>query len=55
MIGARHEKNLLVEQQKQAYYFSIEFLPGKLLKSNLLNLGLLDTAEESSSKSYPFH
>ncbi len=39
-------KNLLVEQQKQAYYFSIEFLPGKLLKSNLLNLGLLDTAEE---------
>ena len=39
-------KNLLVEQQKQAYYFSIEFLPGKLLKSNLLNLGFLDTAEE---------
>ncbi|MHC5373663.1 glycogen/starch/alpha-glucan phosphorylase [Enterococcus sp. LJL120] len=28
---------------KQAYYFSIEFLPGKMLKNNLLKLGLLDT------------
>lgn len=27
---------------KQVYYFSIEFLPGKMLKSNLLNLGLLE-------------
>ena len=26
-------------QHKQTYYFSIEFLPGTLLKSNLLNLG----------------
>ena len=33
--------NYLVEEQKQVYYFSIEFLPGKLLKSNLLNLGIL--------------
>ncbi|MDR0847359.1 MAG: glycogen/starch/alpha-glucan phosphorylase [Lactobacillales bacterium] len=32
---------------KQAYYFSIEFLPGKMLKSNLLNLGLLDVAREA--------
>lgn len=30
-------------QSKQAYYFSIEFLPGKLLKSNLLSLGIYDT------------
>lgn len=32
--------------KKQAYYFSIEFLPGKLLKSNLLNLGILDTVRD---------
>lgn len=33
--------------QKQVYYFSIEFLPGTLLKSNLLNLGWLDTVEDA--------
>lgn len=33
--------------QKQVYYFSIEFLPGTLLKSNLLNLGWLDTIEDA--------
>ncbi|SEM94875.1 starch phosphorylase [Ligilactobacillus sp. WC1T17] len=27
------------DQKKQVYYFSIEFLPGQLLKSNLLNMG----------------
>ncbi|MBO0476924.1 glycogen/starch/alpha-glucan phosphorylase [Vagococcus sp. DIV0080] len=32
-------------KQKQMYYFSIEFLPGKMLKNNLLNLGMLDTVE----------
>ena len=32
--------------QKQSYYFSIEFLPGRMLKSNLLNLGILSTVEE---------
>lgn len=31
--------------QKQAYYFSIEFLPGRMMKSNLLNMGWLDTVE----------
>lgn len=35
--------------KKQAYYFSIEFLPGKMLKSNLLNLGILDTVREGLS------
>ncbi|MGN1272446.1 MAG: glycogen/starch/alpha-glucan phosphorylase [Lactobacillus sp.] len=35
------------EEKKQVYYFSIEFLPGTLLKSNLLNLGWLDTAREA--------
>lgn len=33
-------------EQKQTYYFSIEFLPGKMLKSNLLNMGWLDMATE---------
>ncbi|MBC6499506.1 glycogen/starch/alpha-glucan phosphorylase [Weissella confusa] len=31
---------------KQVYYFSIEFLPGRYLRANLLNLGLLTEAEE---------
>lgn len=33
-------------EQKQAYYFSIEFLPGKMLKSNLLNMGWLEMVTE---------
>lgn len=35
--------------QKQVYYFSIEFLPGTLLKTNLLNLGWLDTVRAALS------
>lgn len=31
--------------EKQAYYFSIEFLPGKMLKSNLLSLGIFETVK----------
>lgn len=31
------------QKQKQMFYFSIEFLPGKMLKNNLLNLGILET------------
>ncbi|NEW62715.1 glycogen/starch/alpha-glucan family phosphorylase [Granulicatella sp. zg-ZJ] len=38
----RYEKN----KQKQVYYFSMEFLPGRMLKNNLLNLGLLKTVEK---------
>lgn len=38
-------KDYLEDGQKQAYYFSIEFLPGKMLKSNLLNMGILETVE----------
>lgn len=33
-------------KQKQVYYFSMEFLPGRMLKSNLLNLGILDIVQE---------
>lgn len=35
------------QNQKQVYYFSIEFLPGTLLKTNLLNLGWLDTVRDA--------
>lgn len=31
---------------KQVFYFSMEFLPGRMLKSNLLNMGLLDVVQE---------
>lgn len=40
-------KDYLTEEQKQVYYFSIEFLPGKMLKSNLLNMGILDTVQQA--------
>ena len=33
-------------QEKQIYYFSIEFLLGRLLKSNLINLGIEDAVED---------
>lgn len=36
--------------EKQVYYFSIEFLLGRLLASNLLNLGIRETAKEALSE-----
>ncbi|MFT8871147.1 MAG: glycogen/starch/alpha-glucan phosphorylase [Sporolactobacillus sp.] len=36
----------LGRRKKQAYYFSMEFLLGRMLKSNLLNLGILQTVRE---------
>lgn len=36
----------LEKKVKQVYYFSMEFLPGRMLKSNLLNLGILDIVRE---------
>lgn len=35
---------------KQIYYFSMEFLPGRMLKSNLLNLGLLDVVSKGMAE-----
>ena len=34
------------EDRKQVYYFSIEFLIGRLMESNLVNTGLRDVCEE---------
>lgn len=39
-------KDYRENNQKQSYYFSIEFLPGKMLKSNLLNMGWLDMVDD---------
>lgn len=33
-------------QEKIAFYFSIELLPGRMLETNLLNLGILDLVKE---------
>lgn len=37
-------------KRKQVYYFSIEFLPGRMLSNNLLNLGLLEDVKNEISK-----
>lgn len=49
IVRAQYAKNwhhtrqrYLVNKHRQSYYFSIEFLPGRMLKSNLMSLGLLD-------------
>ncbi|PTQ85234.1 starch phosphorylase [Trichococcus patagoniensis] len=34
------------KKEKQVYYFSMEFLPGRMLKSNLLNMGILDCVKQ---------
>ncbi|CZQ81252.1 carbohydrate phosphorylase [Trichococcus palustris] len=39
-------EDYIADQSKQVYYFSMEFLPGRMLKSNLLNLGILDCVRE---------
>ena len=41
-VNYNHE--MMESQQKQVYYFSMEFLPGRQLKRYLLNMDLLDTA-----------
>ncbi|MGT2847164.1 glycogen/starch/alpha-glucan phosphorylase [Streptococcus massiliensis] len=45
-LWLERRRKLVESQQKIAYYFSIEFLPGRMLETNLLNLGILDTVKE---------
>ncbi len=40
-------KAYMERQEKQVYYFSIEFLMGRLLKSNLINLGIKEAVEDA--------
>ena len=40
-------KAYMEQQEKQVYYFSIEFLMGRLLKSNLINLGIKEAVEDA--------
>lgn len=46
-IWIERNRQLTEKKQKVAYYFSIEFLPGRMLETNLLNLGILDLAKEA--------
>ena len=41
-----YETNKLYSQKKQAYYFSAEFLMGRALGNNLINLGVLDEVKD---------
>ena len=43
------ERNRKISEnhEKVVYYFSIEFLPGRMLETNLLNLGILDIVKEA--------
>lgn len=40
-------KHYIYDDIKQVYYFSIEFLLGRFLESNLINLGIRDIVKES--------
>lgn len=46
-IWLERNRQLTENKEKVAYYFSIEFLPGRMLETNLLNLGILSTTKEA--------
>lgn len=50
IINEQKEKKTLPHSQKKLYYISAEFLIGKLLVSNLINLGIYDEIKEVLEK-----
>jgi len=44
------KNNVKVNQKKQVYYFSMEFLLGRMLTNNLINLGIYDVVKEALSE-----
>ena len=40
------KEEIAKNQEKQMYYFSMEFLIGRLLTSNLMNLGIYDIVKD---------
>ena len=46
-IAAESEKRVAAEGKKRVYYFSIEFLIGRLLDNYLLNLGVRDLVADA--------
>ena len=44
-LWLERNRKISQNQQKVAYYFSIDFLPGLMLETNLLNLCILDTVK----------
>ncbi|MGX8835253.1 glycogen/starch/alpha-glucan phosphorylase [Amedibacillus sp. YH-ame6] len=46
VVKEEMEKRPLIKQDKKLYYISAEFLLGKMLSSNLINLGIYDEIEE---------
>ena len=44
------EERFAEQQRKRVYYLSMEFLIGRSLENNLINLGILDTCREALSR-----